>query len=164
MQAQQNQAPRIISPGINFIMNSLMQDVIKHGTATDAKVLGRSDLAGKTGTTNDQRDAWFNGFTPTHVASAWVGFDNFKPLGHYETGGVAALPMWIEYMRTALKNKPISTFEPPDDVSKKMMGGTWEYIQKGVALKKTAPIVSTKKSTAEANKRLIKEKPMEALF
>ncbi|NOU22522.1 MAG: penicillin-binding protein 1A, partial [Methyloglobulus sp.] len=107
-ETQPSHAPRIISPGINFVMNSLMRDVIKLGTATDARVLGRSDLAGKTGTTNDQRDAWFNGFTPTHVASAWVGFDNFKPLGHYETGGVAALPMWIEYMRTALKNTPIS--------------------------------------------------------
>jgi penicillin-binding protein 1A len=163
-QAQQNQAPRIISPGINFIMNSLMRDVVNLGTATDAKVLERSDLAGKTGTTNDQRDAWFNGFTPTHVASAWVGFDNFKPLGHYETGGVAALPMWIEYMRTALKNTPVKTFEPPSDVSKKMIGGTWEYIQEGVALKQTTPMPSAEKATAEATKRLIKEKPMEALF
>lgn len=162
--AQQNHAPRIISPGINFIMNSLMQDVIKLGTATDAKVLGRSDLAGKTGTTNDQRDAWFNGFTPTHVASAWVGFDNFRPLGHYETGGVAALPMWIEYMRTALKNTPVTIFEPPDDVSKKMIGGSWEYIQKGVALKRTTPMPSAEKANSEAAKRLIKEKPMEALF
>jgi penicillin-binding protein 1A len=163
-QAQQNHTPRIISPGINFIMNSLMRDVIKLGTATDARVLGRSDLAGKTGTTNDQRDAWFNGFTPTHVASTWVGFDNFKPLGHYETGGAAALPMWIEYMRTALKNTPVSTFEPPADIDKKMIGGTVEYIQKGVVLKKIAAIPSAKKAAAEATKRLIKEKPMEALF
>jgi penicillin-binding protein 1A len=163
-QTQQNQAPRIITPGINFIMNSLMRDVIKHGTATDARVLGRSDVAGKTGTTNDQRDAWFNGFTPTHVASAWVGFDNYEPLGHYETGGVAALPMWIEYMRTALKNIPVSAFVPPNDVDKKSIGGIVEYIQKGVVLKKLAPIPSAKKANAQANKRLIKEKPMEALF
>jgi len=163
-QAQDNHAPRIISPGINFVMNSLMRDVIKLGTATDARILGRSDLAGKTGTTNDQRDAWFNGFTPTHVASAWVGYDNFKPLGHYETGGAAALPMWIEYMYTALKNTPVSIFEPPADVDKKMIGGAVEYIQKGVALKKIAAIPSVKKLNAEATKRLIKEKPMEALF
>ncbi|MBK8817205.1 MAG: penicillin-binding protein 1A [Methylococcaceae bacterium] len=161
-----NLAPRIISPGINFIMNSLMRDVIKLGTATDARVLGRSDIAGKTGTTNDQRDAWFNGFTPTQVASAWVGFDNFKPLGHYETGGVAALPMWIQYMCTALKNTPVASFNPPDDVYKK---GS-EYIQKGVKLRKVAPIPSAAgKLATEAAKRLtkekaIKEKPMEALF
>ena len=161
-----NLAPRIISPGINFIMNSMMRDVIKMGTATDARVLGRSDIAGKTGTTNDQRDAWFNGFTPTHVATAWVGFDNFKPLGHYETGGVAALPMWIEYMRTALKNTPVASFNPPNDVFKKGA----EYIQKGIVLKKLAPIPSsaTKKLAAETAKKnkekAIKEKPMEALF
>lgn len=163
-ETQPNHAPRIISPGINFVMNSLMRDVIKLGTATDARVLGRSDLAGKTGTTNDQRDAWFNGFTSTHVASAWVGFDNFKPLGHYETGGVAALPMWIEYMRTALKNTPVSSLEPPDDVIKKMIGGTEEYIQKGIVLKKLAALPSAKKAATEATQRLIKEKPMEALF
>ena len=164
--SSKNLAPRIISPGINFIMNSLMRDVIKFGTATDARVLGRSDIAGKTGTTNDQRDAWFNGFTSTQVASAWVGFDNFKPLGHYETGGVAALPMWIQYMRTALKNTPVESFNPPDDVYKK---GS-EYIQKGVKLRKIAPIpTAASKLATEAAKRLtkekaIKEKPMEALF
>lgn len=168
--SENNLAPRIISPGINFIMNSMMRDVIKMGTATDARVLGRSDIAGKTGTTNDQRDAWFNGFTATQAASAWVGFDNFKPLGHYETGGVAALPMWIKYMHTALKNTPIATFKAPIDVYKK---GS-EYIQKGIVLKKLAPIPATKtaaskKASAETAKQLkqekaIKEKPIEALF
>lgn len=156
----ENKAPRIITPGINFIMTSMMQDVVKKGTAMDAKVLGRSDLAGKTGTTNDQRDAWFNGFVPSHVASTWVGFDNFKPLGHYETGGAAALPMWIEYMRTALKNTPVTSLEPPDDVIKKGA----EYVQKGITLRKIAAIPSAKKAATEATKRLIKEKPVEALF
>ena len=161
-QAEQNQAPRIISPGINFIMNSLLRDVVRLGTATDARVLGRSDIAGKTGTTNDQRDAWFNGFTPTHVASAWVGYDNFKPLGHYETGGAVALPMWIEYMRPALKKTPVATFKPPNDVYKK---GS-DYVQKGVVLKKIAAIPSAKKpkKDAAATKKLIQEKPVEALF
>ncbi len=169
-ESEKNLAPRIISPGINFIMNSMMRDVIKMGTATDARALGRSDIAGKTGTTNDQRDAWFNGFTPTQVASAWVGFDNFKPLGHYETGGVAALPMWIKYMRTALKNTPVAAFKAPNDVYKKGA----EYIQKGVTLKKLAPIPATKtasnkKAATETAKQLkqekaIKEKPIEALF
>jgi len=160
----QNLAPRIISPGINFVMNSMLRDVVKMGTATDAKALGRSDIAGKTGTTNDQRDAWFNGFTPAHVASAWVGFDDFKPLGHYETGGVAALPMWIEYMRTALKGTLVASFTPPSDVYKK---GS-EYIQKGVVLKKIAAIPSEKTKADAAKKaqkeKAIKEKPVEALF
>lgn len=164
---QTNQAPRIITPGISFIMNSLMRDVIKLGTATDARALGRGDIAGKTGTTNDQRDAWFNGFNPKHVASAWVGFDNYSPLGHYETGGVAALPMWIDYMRVALKNEPVAKFVPPKDVEQKKIGGVIEYIQKGVVLKKLAPI-PTKKTKSEIEnaktKRLIKEKPVEALF
>ncbi|CAG7857551.1 penicillin-binding protein 1A [biofilm metagenome] len=159
-----NPAPRIITPGINFIMNSMLRDVVKMGTATDARALGRSDIAGKTGTTNDQRDAWFNGFTPTHVASAWVGFDDFRPLGHYETGGVAALPMWIEYMRTALKGTPVATFTPPSDVFKKGA----EYIQKGVVLKKIAAIPSDKAKAEAAKKaqkeKAIKEKPVEALF
>lgn len=165
-----NLAPRIITPGINFVMNSLMRDVVRLGTATDAKALGRSDIAGKTGTTNDQRDAWFNGFTPTHVASAWVGFDDYRPLGHYETGGVAALPMWIDYMRTALKKVPIQPFIPPNDVYQKGMGGVNEYIQKGVVLKKQAPMPATKKTkttetpAAKKAKQLIKEKPVEALF
>ncbi len=165
--ADQNLAPRIITPGINFVMNSMMRDVVKMGTATDARALGRGDVAGKTGTTNDQRDAWFNGFTPTHVASAWVGFDDFRPLGHYETGGVAALPMWIEYMRTALKGTPVATFKVPGDVYKK---GS-EYIQKGIVLRKlpTFPTEATKKAKAEAVKKqqqekTIKEKPVEALF
>ncbi len=102
----ENTAPRIISPQISFLMNSLLRDVVKRGTATRAKELNRSDLAGKTGTTNDQRDAWFNGFTPDIVATAWLGLDNSKPLGRAEVGGRAALPMWIEYMKTALQDKP----------------------------------------------------------
>lgn len=113
------QAPRVISPPINFLMNSMLRDVVQKGTATDAKVLGRSDIAGKTGTTNDQRDAWFNGYTATVAASAWVGFDNFAPLGKLETGGVAALPMWVEFMRTALKGTPVPPFIPPKGVIKK---------------------------------------------
>jgi penicillin-binding protein 1A len=120
-----NQAPRVIAPDINFLMNSMLRDVVQKGTATDARVLGRSDLAGKTGTTNDQRDAWFNGYTSTVAATAWVGFDNFTPLGKLETGGVAALPMWIEFMRTALHGSPISRLAAPKGVSQK--GGDYYH-------------------------------------
>jgi len=99
-------APRVISRRIHFLMNSLLRDVVRRGTAKRAMALGRSDLAGKTGTTNDQRDAWFNGFTPSLVAIAWVGFDSSKPLGNKEVGGRAALPMWMKYMKVALADTP----------------------------------------------------------
>ena len=84
-------------------MNDILSDVTSRGTGAKARELGRSDLHGKTGTTNDETDAWFFGFTPTLVGVAWVGFDQPQPLGRGEVGGVAALPMWIDYMRTALK-------------------------------------------------------------
>ena len=94
-------------------MDSILRDIIQRGTGRRAKQLGRSDLAGKTGTTNDQRDAWFSGFNPDVVTTAWVGFDNPKPLGEAETGGRAALPMWIYYMREALKGLPEKPVKRP---------------------------------------------------
>ena len=109
----QNMAPRVISPENHFMMNSMMQDVIKRGTGRKARSLGRNDLAGKTGTTNDQRDAWFNGFHPELVAITWVGFDSSKPLGRGEVGGRAALPAWIDYVRVALKDVPEYSLEMP---------------------------------------------------
>ena len=111
-------ALRIISPEINFLMNSLLRDVVQRGTARKARVLNRKDLAGKTGTTNEQRDAWFNGFSAGIAASAWLGFDTAKPLGRYETGGKAALPIWIDFMKTALKDKPEQILAIPDGISK----------------------------------------------
>jgi penicillin-binding protein 1A len=81
----------------------MLQDVVKMGTATRAMQLGRTDLAGKTGTTNDFVDAWFCGFGTGLVAVAWIGFDNPHTLGHNETGAQAALPMWIAYMGKAMK-------------------------------------------------------------
>ena len=96
-------APRVISPQNHYLMNSMMRDVINHGTGYKAKSLGRKDLAGKTGTTNDQRDAWFNGFNRSLVAITWVGFDESTPLGRGEVGGKAALPAWISFMQTALQ-------------------------------------------------------------
>ncbi len=112
-----NYAKRIISPEIHFLMNSLLQDVVKRGTARRARVLGRQDIAGKTGTTNDQRDAWFNGYNPNLVAVAWVGFDSSQPLGSRETGGRAALPMWIDYMKQALADMPEVLFEQPEGIT-----------------------------------------------
>jgi penicillin-binding protein 1A len=99
-------APRTISPENHFLMNSMLRDVVRAGTARRARALGRNDIAGKTGTTNDQRDAWFNGFHPSRVAVVWVGFDDSSPLGRGETGGRAALPAWISFMEEALKGVP----------------------------------------------------------
>ena len=109
-------APRIIDARNAFLMTSMMQDVVRGGTAARAMKLGRTDLAGKTGTTNDQRDAWFAGFNPKLVAIAWVGYDNPKSLGSSETGAAAALPIWMTYMETALKGLPDEPAVAPEGV------------------------------------------------
>lgn len=98
---------RIIDPRNAFIMDNMLRDVIRHGTAFKAMTLKRTDLAGKTGTTNDAMDAWFAGYQPNLVAIAWMGYDQPKSLGDRETGGGLALPIWINYMHTMLKNIPI---------------------------------------------------------
>ncbi|MEJ2650634.1 MAG: penicillin-binding protein 1A [Gammaproteobacteria bacterium] len=109
----QHIAPRVITAQNAYLMTSMMRDVIRHGTGRKARVLGRNDIAGKTGTTNDQRDAWFAGFNPEVVTVAWVGFDDTHTLGYAETGARAALPMWIDYMRAALRDIPDHSFERP---------------------------------------------------
>ena len=106
-------SPRVVDARNIWIMNSITRDVIKHGTGRRALELQRNDLSGKTGTTNDQHDAWFSGFNSNIVTVSWVGFDKFKPLGIRETGGRAALPMWIDYMREALKEMPSSIMQRP---------------------------------------------------
>jgi len=111
-----NGAPRVIDGRNAYIMNSMMQSVIQNGTAAKALKLGRSDIAGKTGTTNDHMDAWFAGYSPKQVAVAWIGFDTPRPLGKGETGAVAALPIWIKYMATALKGTPEMAMRMPEGV------------------------------------------------
>jgi len=106
-------APRVISVENAWLMNSMLHDVINRGTGIRAKRLGRADLAGKTGTTNDQKDAWFCGFTPDLVATTWVGFDDSHPLGTHETGGHAALPMWMAFMGKALHGVSEKKLERP---------------------------------------------------
>ena len=101
-----NPAKRVLDPRNAWIMHSMMSDVIKIGTGRRARELKRHDLAGKTGTTNDQKDAWFSGFNGDIVTTVWVGFDDSKPLGRSESGSSAALPMWIDYMRSALARAP----------------------------------------------------------
>jgi penicillin-binding protein 1A len=108
------QAPRVLSPETSFLMTSMMQDVIRAGTGRGALVLGRKDLAGKTGTTNDYRDAWFSGFNSEVAATAWVGFDQPVSLGRGETGGRTALPVWIDFMRVALEGVPEKPLTVPE--------------------------------------------------
>jgi penicillin-binding protein 1A len=116
----ENFAPVAATPAIDprnaFIMTSLLRGVVQHGTAMGALKLGRGDLAGKTGTTNDNRDAWFAGFQSNRVAVAWMGYDQPRSLGSGETGGGTSLPIWVRYMGEVLKGVPESPFIPPPGV------------------------------------------------
>ena len=109
-------ARRVLDKENAYQMVSMMQDVIKRGTGTKAKALGRNDLAGKTGTTNEQHDAWFSGFNGDVVATAWVGFDQDRPLGKREVGGTAALPIWMDYMRVALDGNAENSLQAPQGI------------------------------------------------
>ena len=100
------QAPRILKPRVAYDMADILRDVVQHGTAIRAKALGREDIGGKTGTTNDAKDAWFAGFHPTNATVVWMGFDQPSTLGRREYGGVAALPVWMDFMRAQLQGVP----------------------------------------------------------
>ena len=107
-------AKQIMDPRLNYIINDILNDVIWHGTGRRAKALNRHDIGGKTGTTNDNKDAWFVGFNPDILTSVWVGMDNYSTLGRWEYGANAALPVWLEYMKTALKDKPEHKLPQPE--------------------------------------------------
>jgi len=109
----ENAVSRSVDAQTVWMLTDILREVTVRGTAARARELGRSDIAGKTGTTNDERDAWFNGFQKTLVATAWLGYDHPTPLGKGETGGRAALPMWMDFMRFALKNVPEETLPRP---------------------------------------------------
>jgi penicillin-binding protein 1A len=112
--AEPGHAPRVISAQNAFLITSALHDVIQFGTATSARSIKRDDLAGKTGTTNNQVDAWFVGFNSDLVALTWVGFD--QPQSLHEYGAQAALPMWIQFMQTALKGHPEHSLDQPTDI------------------------------------------------
>ena len=112
--SMKNPAKRIMKPYVNYQLNSMLRSVAQVGTAARASaILGRHDLAGKTGTTDDQKDAWFCGFTPNKVTTVWVGFDQIKPLGRKETAAGAALPLWIDFMKSTLKSKKSQPLPAP---------------------------------------------------
>jgi penicillin-binding protein 1A len=111
-------APRIITAANAWIMDDIMGDVIKRGTGVRARVLGRSDISGKTGTTNDSRDTWFNGFNPWLEATVWVGFDQERSLGEGEEGSSVAVPIWVRLMREALRGVPdLPRAQPPAGIT-----------------------------------------------
>ncbi|NLA68906.1 MAG: penicillin-binding protein 1A [Gammaproteobacteria bacterium] len=107
-------APRAIDPRVAYQLVSMMRDVVVRGTGAQARVLGREDVGGKTGSTNDHRDAWFSGFGGSLSTVVWVGRDDNRSLGHREYGGRSALPIWIDFMRVALEGMPIAANEPPE--------------------------------------------------
>lgn len=109
-------APRVIDPRNAWLMTHMMQDVVRYGTAARAGRLGRSDLAGKTGTTNDSRDTWFSGYTPDLVAITWMGFDQPRSLGRRETGARSALPIWMSFMTSALRGVPQGEWAMPPGI------------------------------------------------
>jgi penicillin-binding protein 1A len=110
-------APRAVDERTTFLIESLLRDVVKRGTGRGALVLERSDLGGKTGSTNDHRDAWFSGFGGHIVTTAWVGMDDFSSLGVGEFGAKAALPMWVDYMRVALQDVPEAELDMPNGIA-----------------------------------------------
>jgi penicillin-binding protein 1A len=110
-------APQVITSANAYIMTDILKDVIKRGTGRGALVLEREDLAGKTGSTNDHRDAWFVGYNHDLVASVWFGYERNRTLGKGEYAAQTALPVWIDFMRVALDHKPESTLAQPADVA-----------------------------------------------
>jgi penicillin-binding protein 1A len=109
-------APQVLDKRYAFIMDTMLRDVVRRGTAENASSLNRSDLAGKTGTTSGPTDTWFTGYSGGIVTTAWMGFDQNTLLGRKEYGATAALPMWVEYMKVALAGKPERRFKQPDGV------------------------------------------------
>ena len=123
-----NEADRAIDARNAFVMNTLLQEVARSGTAARAQAtLKRPDLGGKTGTTNDSMDAWFTGYQPTLAASVWIGYDTPRNLGSRETGGGLSLPIWINFMQTALKGVPVTQPAPPAGVTR--LGDDWVYTE-----------------------------------
>ncbi len=122
-------AKRVYPEDLSYIMVSLLQGVVKYGTGWKAKALGRP-VGGKTGTTNDFRDAWFIGFTQDYTVGVWVGYDNLTPLGEGATGSAVAAPIWVDFMKEILKNVPFSDFSLPDNIVFRRIDPVTGYLAK----------------------------------
>lgn len=143
-------APRVLSAENAFLVTSALHDVIQHGTASRAKTLGRRDLSGKTGTTNNQYDAWFAGYNPDIVAITWVGFD--QPQSLHEYGAVAALPMWMQFMQFALKDKPENMLpQPAGIVSARINPATGHSSKNGIPEYFMEPYLPDGEAATEVN-------------
>ena len=130
--SDQSHAPEVMTPQVNYIINDILNDVIWKGTGQRAKVLKRQDLGGKTGTTNDSKDAWFVGFNPDVLTAVWLGMDDHSTLGRWEYGANAALPIWVDHMQTALANKPEHERRQPEGlVTLKISAETGELASPG---------------------------------
>ena len=144
-------APQIITKANAFLMSEALSSVIFGGhnnngsfwgTGSKARELKRNDIAGKTGTTNQSRDAWFSGFSKDLATTVWVGFDDYsRPLGRGESGGKAALPIWIEYMKGALKDVPTKKITPPNTVYSSNIVGYQEYFMKDIDIIINSPYI-----------------------
>ena len=154
LESNEPESEEVISPQTAFLITSMMEDVVKYGTGWKAKELGRP-VAGKTGTTNEYRDAWFVGYTPELVTAVWVGFDDMRSLGPQETGARAASPIWTLFMKNYLTGDP-EDFPVPDDVVPELIdpatgllsrdgSGIREYFKAGTEPKQFTPSTSTHK-------------------
>jgi penicillin-binding protein 1A len=129
---EHEQPPRAVDARNAWIIGNMLEDVVRRGTGTRARAIGRSDLAGKTGTTNDGRDTWFAGYNADLVATAWIGFDQERSLGRGETGGSTALPMWVDFMGPALEGSPPSQLaQPPGLMSVRISAQTGRLARAG---------------------------------
>ncbi len=155
LESNEPEAVEVISPQTAFQITSMMEDVVKYGTGWKAKALGRP-VAGKTGTTNEYKDAWFVGYTPNLVAAVWVGFDNTRPLGPQETGARAASPIWVTFMKNVVTGDP-ADFPVPEGITTRVIdpatgllsrdetAGIKEYFREGTEPKQFAPTTSVRK-------------------
>jgi penicillin-binding protein 1A len=162
IESNEPEAEEAISPQTAFLITSMMEDVVQYGTGWRAKALG-VPVAGKTGTTNDYRDAWFVGYTPQTVTAVWVGFDDMRPLGSMETGAQAASPIWVSFMNSLsgeAENFPVPegivsyTVDPSNGLlSRDDFDGIKEYFREGTEPKQFSPTTSPRK-TRERDKNL----------
>ena len=147
-------APQAIDPRNAYIMYKIMQDVVRVGTARGAAALGRSDIAGKTGTTNDNKDAWFVGFNPDVVTAVYIGFDKPKSMGRAGYGGTIAVPVWVDYMRFALKGRQGKGMKVPEGV----VSSNGEYYMKERMVTDPGLVVDNSGIAAQPSRRIREDK------
>lgn len=172
-EARYYEAPRIMGRANNFLTVSMMKDVVRRGTARKALALNRQDLAGKTGTTNDYVDAWFTGFNSKVATTVWMGFDNPATMGRGEAGSLAALPIWIDYMRTALDGVPQDSEELPEFIEEGLVNRTTgrrvdeldpEAVAEYFVIDSLLPETERQKTPIELSDEMLDEQASDALL